>query len=58
MVAPRLAGELPLSELKKERQRYLRHHLAGVPNSASADVINFVDGLEKMCAQKGAKCAK
>ncbi len=58
IMAPLLAGELSLSEIKKERQRYLRFHKAGGAKSVNADLIDFVGGLEKMCAAKGARCAK
>ena len=58
IVAPLLAGELPLSAIKKEMQRYVRFHKAGEVNSVNGDVMNFVAGLEKICAAKGSKCAK
>jgi hypothetical protein len=58
IVAPLLAGELPLSAVKTEMQRYVRFHKATGVNSVNGDVMNFVAGLEKICAAKGSKCAK
>lgn len=55
---PLLAGKLPLSELRRELDRYLRWHTAGHNRSVNAEVLAFVKGLEALCAGKGAKCAK
>ena len=55
---PLLAGEIPLRELRRELETYLRGHSAGHANSVNGEVIGFVRGLEALCAVKGAKCAK
>ncbi len=54
---PLLTGEVPLSELRRELQLYLRGHSTGY-DAESGRVIDVVHGLEALCAQKGAKCAK
>jgi hypothetical protein len=58
IVAPLLAGDLRLSEIKKEEQIYLRDHSPEGENSVNGPVINFVKELEQLCARKGAKCRK
>lgn len=58
LVLPMLAGDIPGRALKRELLVYLRNHSAGGENSANGDVIRFVSGLEKLCSNKGAKCAK
>ena len=55
---PLLAGEIPLRELRRELDRYLRWHTAGHDSSVNGEVLAFVKGLEALCAGKGAKCAK
>lgn len=55
---PLLAGEIPLRELRRELQVYLRWHSSGHDRSVNGELINFVKGLEALCAMKGAKCAK
>ena len=55
---PLLAGEVPLRELRRELDLYVRGHSAGHGRSVNSEVIAFVKGLEALCAQKGTKCAK
>ncbi len=56
--APLLAGEIPLHELRRELDVYLRGHSANHDKSVNGEVISFMKQLEALCAQKGAKCAK
>ena len=58
LVEPVLAGDIPLSALRTEMQRYLKNHQAGNEDSLSSGVIRFVREMEKLCARKGSKCAK
>lgn len=55
---PLLEGEIPLSELRLELDRYLRWHTAGHDKSVNSEVTAFAKELEALCAKKGAKCAK
>ncbi|HCC48252.1 MAG TPA: hypothetical protein DEQ38_09105 [Elusimicrobia bacterium] len=55
---PLLAGEVSLAALRRERDIYLRGHLAGHDKSVNSEVEAFVAQLEALCARKGAKCAK
>lgn len=55
---PLVAGGIPLRELRLELDRYLRRHTAGHDKSVNGELIGFVKGLEALCAQKGAECAK
>jgi hypothetical protein len=57
LVQPALAGEVRLSELRAERDRYLKNHEAGHETSLNAGVISFMKGMEALCAGKGARCA-
>ncbi len=58
LVRPLMDGEVPLSALRAERLRYLKNHLAGQEESANGEVIRFLAGVERLCSQKGIKCAK
>jgi hypothetical protein len=58
LVAPLLAGDIPLSEIRRETALYLRAVPAGIDNSPAADVADFAAGLEKLCGAKGAKCRR
>jgi hypothetical protein len=58
VLAPVLAGELPLSEVKRELQLYLRNHPAEGDDSVNGALITFVKDLDKLCAVKGARCRK
>lgn len=58
LVEPALSGELPLSELRREADIYLRNHLAGHDHSLNAQMAGYMKSLEELCAKKGARCAK
>lgn len=55
---PVLAGDLPMSEVKRELQVYLRSHSPDGEYSVNGALINFVKDLERLCARKGSKCRK
>lgn len=58
LIGPLLNGEISRRELRRELDRYLRVHSASHARSVNGEVIKFVEGLEALCARKGAKCAK
>jgi hypothetical protein len=58
LVAPVLAGDVPLSGLRRDMLVYLKNKPPAGDDSPAADMLSFVGGLEKMCAQKGAKCRR
>ena len=58
LVAPLLAGEIPLKELNNELLVYLKDHAAAEDDAANGGLIRFVSGLEKLCGAKESKCAK
>ena len=58
LVAPLLAGAVPMTEIKKELRNYLKDRPAAGESPAHGGLAGFVAGLEELCARKGAKCAK
>lgn len=58
LVAPLLAGELPLSGIRRDMLTYLKSRPPAGEFSPAADIISFMGGLEKLCAQKGARCRR
>jgi hypothetical protein len=58
VVAPLLAGELPMSDIKKDLQIYLRDHSPEGEYSVNGALLKFVKDLELLCARKGARCRK
>jgi hypothetical protein len=58
LVEPVLNGELPLPELRRETEIYLRNHLPGHVHSLNPQVAAFLGSLEKFCARKEARCVK
>lgn len=57
LAGPLAAGEIPLGELRRERELYVRSHTAGQEGALIGEVIRFVNRLEALCAEKGTKCA-
>lgn len=57
LVQPALAGEIKISELRAEADRYLRNHEAGHETSLNSAVISFMKGIDTLCARKEARCA-
>lgn len=57
LVQPALAGEVKISELQAEADRYLRNHQAGHETSLNSGVISFMRGIRELCARKEARCA-
>ncbi|MCM2268347.1 MAG: hypothetical protein NDI60_11315 [Elusimicrobiales bacterium] len=58
LVAPLLAGQIRLSDVRKEARMYLESNKAAWEHSPRADIESFMNGLEKLCARKGAKCRR
>ncbi|OGR52892.1 MAG: hypothetical protein A2049_07255 [Elusimicrobia bacterium GWA2_62_23] len=58
LVAPLLAGEIKLSDIKREADHYLKTNTMAWDNSPSADIVSFMGGLDKLCARKGAACRR
>lgn len=57
LIQPLLAGEVPLPQLRRELDVYLRTSVEPA-RSAGEDLKLFVRQLEELCAKKGAACAK
>lgn len=58
LVEPALKGELPLSELRRDAETYLRNHAEGHEHSMNEKLRAYMRDLEALCAAKGSRCRK
>ncbi|OGR68051.1 MAG: hypothetical protein A2081_02815 [Elusimicrobia bacterium GWC2_61_19] len=58
LVAPVLAGEVPLSGVRRDMLTYLKNRPPAGEASPAADIISFMGTLEKICAGKGGRCRR
>lgn len=58
LIEPLLAGDVSLSAVLAEADRYLSENKAAWQGSPAADIESFRKGLQELCARKEAKCRR